>query len=123
MRILFELRLWGLRLCPTDGPHPLLTSVYCPFKCMRHLDPRKRSCVRACLRPTEAARFRLRKCANNHLLIVAGVPRFLRHAYAARSRVIQTRKTLCALRIYKHTLIGVLFEHGNGNMLACLTLR
>ena len=29
-RFLF-LRLWGLRLGPTDVTHPLLTSVHCPF--------------------------------------------------------------------------------------------
>ena len=31
----------------------------------------------ACRRPTEAACFRVQKCANNHQLIVAGVKRFL----------------------------------------------
>ena len=33
--------------------------------------------MRACRRPTEAARFRVQKCANNHQLIVAGIERFL----------------------------------------------
>ena len=32
--------------------------------------------MHAYLRPTEAARFRERKCTNNHQLIVAGVQRF-----------------------------------------------
>ena len=45
--------------------------------------------MRACLRPTEAARFRVRISANNHQLIVAGV------------RVIQTSKTLHALRDWR----------------------
>ena len=42
--------------------------------------------MRACRRPTEAARFRVQKCANNHQLIVASAQRFLRHACAARLR-------------------------------------
>ena len=71
--------------------------------------------IHACLRPTEAARFREQKCANNHQLIVAGVQRFLRHACAARFRVIHTCKPPCALRIYTQTLIGVFFVHRNGN--------
>ena len=33
--------------------------------------------MRACRRPTEAACFRVQKCANNHQLIVAGFERFL----------------------------------------------
>ena len=33
--------------------------------------------MHVCLRPTEAARFRVQKCANNHQLIVAGLERFL----------------------------------------------
>ena len=33
--------------------------------------------MRACRRPTEVACFRVRKCANNHQLIVAGVQRFV----------------------------------------------
>ena len=53
-------------------------------------EPWKRSCMHACLRPTEAARFCVRKCANNHKLNVDGVQRFLRHAYAARFRVIHS---------------------------------
>ena len=36
--------------------------------------------MHACLRPTEAARFHERKCANNHQPNVVGVQRFLRHA-------------------------------------------
>ena len=75
----------------------------------------------ACHRPTEAARFRVQKCANNHQLIVAGVERFLWHACAAHFRVIHTRKTPCALRIYTQTLIGVFFVHGNAHTHACLT--
>ena len=35
------------------------------------------------LRPTEAACFRVRKCANNHQLIVASFQMFLRQASAA----------------------------------------
>ena len=30
-----KLRLWGVRLGPTDGTHPLLTSVHCPFNLLR----------------------------------------------------------------------------------------
>ena len=41
----------------------------------------------ACTRPTEAARFRVQKCANNLLLISAGVQRFLLQACAARFRL------------------------------------
>ena len=79
--------------------------------------------MRVCCRPTEAARFREQKCANNRQLIVAGVQRFLRHACTAHFRVIHTRKTFCALRIYTQTLIDVFFVHGNGNMHACLTVH
>ena len=39
--------------------------------------------MRACRRPTEAACLRVRKCANNRQLIVAGAQRYLRHAWAA----------------------------------------
>ena len=70
----------------------------------------------ACHRPTEAARFRVQKCAKNHQLIVAGVERFLRHSCAAHFRVVHTPKTPCALHIYMQTLIGVFFVHGKGNM-------
>ena len=77
--------------------------------------------MRAYRGPTEAARFRVQKCANNHQLIVAGVERFLRHACAAHFRVIHTRKTPCALRIYTQTLIGIFFVHGNAHTHACLT--
>ena len=79
--------------------------------------------MRACLRPTEAACFPVRKCANNRQLIVAGIQRFVgyAYAYAARFRIIQTCKTLCALLKYTQTLIGVFFIHGNGNTHACLT--
>ena len=51
-----------------------------------------RPAITTCFRPTEAARFREQKCANNHQLIVAGVQRFLRHACAAHFRVIHTRR-------------------------------
>ena len=61
--------------------------------------------MRACLRPTEAARFREQKCANNHQLIVAGVQRSLLHACAAYFRVIHTRKRrVCYVYILKHWL-------------------
>ena len=63
--------------------------------------------MRAYTRPTEAV------CCRNQ--------RFLRYAYAARFRVIQTRKTLRALHVYTQTVIGVFFVDGNGNMHACLT--
>ena len=64
------------------------------------------TCIHGCIRPTEAACFCVRICANNHQLIVAGVQRFLRPACAARFRVIHTSKTLHALRVYMQTLIG-----------------
>ena len=60
---------------------------------MRHLDRRKRSCVHV-----------RRKCANNRQLIVAGIQRFLLYAYAARFRIVLTRKTLpCATSTYADT--------------------
>ena len=68
--------------------------------------------MHACCRPTEAAHFRVQKCANNHQLIVASVQRFLQHACAAHFRVIHSPKMSCALRIYRQTLIGVFFMHG-----------
>ena len=43
--------------------------------------------MRACCRPTEAARFRVQKCANNLQLIIAGDEWLLGHAYAARFRL------------------------------------
>ena len=64
-----QLRL-GVRLDPTDVTHLLLTAF-----------------MHACLRPTEAACYRVRKCANNHQLIVAVVEKFLRHAYTAHFRL------------------------------------
>ena len=72
--------------------------------------------MHACLRPTEAACFRVRKCANNRQLIVAGIQRILQYAYAARFRFIHTHKTLHALRTYMQTVIVVFFVHRNGNM-------
>ena len=77
--------------------------------------------MHACHRPTEAACFRAQKWPNNLQLIIAGVERLLRHAYAARFRLTSTRKTLHALRVYTHTEIGAFFVHGNGNLHACLT--
>ena len=60
--------------------------------------------MHACCRPTEAARFREQKCANNRQLIVAGVQRFLRHACAAHFRVMHTRENaVCATYIYVNT--------------------
>ena len=75
--------------------------------------------MRACRRPTEAACLRVRKCANNCQLFVAGAQRFLRHACTAHFRVIHTRKTLFALRIYTQTLSGVFFVHGNAHTQCC----
>ena len=37
--------------------------------------------MRACLRPTEAACFRIQKCANNRQLMVVIIQRFVWHAY------------------------------------------
>ena len=71
---------------------------------------------RACLRPTEAAGFRVRKCTNNCQLNVAGVQRRLRYAYAACFDVIQTRRmlhALCTYSTYTQTVIGILFVHGD----------
>ena len=64
----------------------------------------------ACLRPREAACFRVWKCANNCQLIVAGIQRFKWNPFAARFHVINTCKST-----YTQTLIGVFFVHGNGN--------
>ena len=59
--------------------------------------------------------------ANNLQLIVAVIQRFVRHAYAARFRIIQTRKTLCALPTYtQQYLLTVFFVHGNSDTRACL---
>ena len=77
--------------------------------------------MHACIRPTEAARFSVRKCTDNHQLIVAGVQRGLQYAYAARFHGIQTCKALCALRVYTQTSNDIFFLHGNGNTHACLT--
>ena len=44
--------------------------------------------MRVCPRPMEAVCFRVRKGANNHQLIVAGVQRFLRYAYAAHFSIV-----------------------------------
>ena len=77
--------------------------------------------VCACMRATEAACFRIQKCANNRQLIVAGIKRFLRCTYTARFRVIHTHKTLCTLRVYTQTVIGIFFVDEDGNMNACLT--
>ena len=71
--------------------------------------------MRACMRPTEAACFRIKKCANNHQLIVASIQRFLQYAYAARFRVIHTCETLHARRVFTQKVIGIFFVHGNGN--------
>ena len=66
--------------------------------------------MHACQRPTEDARFRVRKGAINRLLIVAGAQRFLRYAYVACFRIIQTRKTpfvlhvFCAVFLYTETV-------------------
>ena len=58
---------------------------------MSHLDHAAETFMRACRRPTEAARFRIQKGANNRL-IVAGVQRFLRYAYAAHFCIVNIRK-------------------------------
>ena len=79
--------------------------------------------MRAYLRPTEAAFFRVRKCANNHQLIVASVERFLRHAYTACS--VSYRHANCRVHyvyIRKHWL-AFFFVHGNGNTHAPYTLH
>ena len=44
--------------------------------------------MRACLRPTEAAHFRVRNGAYNCQLIVASVQRFLQHACAAHFHIV-----------------------------------
>ena len=56
--------------------------------------------VHACVSETHVSCFRVRNSANNRLLNVAGVQRFLRYAYTARFRVIQTRKTLHVLYVH-----------------------
>ena len=63
----------------------------------------------ACLRPTEAARFRAHKCANNHQLIVAGIQRIIQHAYALCTVCspfpchTYTQNAACAKCIYENT--------------------
>ena len=59
--------------------------------------------MRACQRPTEAA------CCRDQ--------RFVPYAYTARFRDIHTRKTLCALRVYTQTVIGVFFVFCPGAVL------
>ena len=60
----------------------------------------------ACLRPMEAACFRVQKCANNRQLIVAGIQMFVGYAYAACFRIIYTiqyidlQNAVCARYIY-----------------------
>ena len=88
---------------------------------MRHSLRPVETSIRACLRSTEAARFRVRKCANNNQLIVAGIQRILRYAYTAHFHIRQTGKILCELSLYTQTVIGVFFVHGNGNTQVCLT--
>ena len=44
--------------------------------------------MHACLRPTEAACFRVQKCANNRPLIVDGIQRVLQYACAAPFRIV-----------------------------------
>ena len=82
---------------------------------------REETFILACLRSTEAACFLVRNCENNRQLIVAGIQRFVQYVYTARFHLKQTRKTLCALRVYTKTVIGGFFVHGNGNRFACLT--
>ena len=65
--------------------------------------------MRVCPRPMEAVCFRVRKGANNHQLIVAGVQRFFRYAYAdrrAKSYVyyINIRKQYLAYFSYPETV-------------------
>ena len=76
--------------------------------------------MRACLRPTEAACFRIQKYANNCQLIVVGLQRFVRHTYAARFHVIHTSKMLFALCIYMQTLILAYFSYTETVIHACL---
>ena len=68
--------------------------------------------IHACLRPMEAARFRVRKCPNNLHLIIAQLTSILYKHAKRRVRYVY---------VYSQTLIGVFFVHGNGNMHACLT--
>ena len=80
--------------------------------------------VCACMRATEAACFRIQKCANNRQLIVAGIKRFLRCTYTARFPChTYTQNAVYATCIYANTqtVIGIFFVHEDGNMHACLT--
>ena len=95
-------------LGPTDGPHG-------------NRRARRERVANVSLRPTEAACFRVQKCAKNRQLVVAGIQRCVQYTYSACFRVIHTRKTLHALRTYTQTVIGVCFIHGNGQTCACLT--
>ena len=60
-----------------------------------------------------------------HTIISWLLPAFkgftIRIRSSLRFRVIQTRKTLCALRVYTQAVISVLFVHRHGNTHACLT--
>ena len=64
--ILHRLLLYNMETCAREGKGVACASLR-PVETF----------MRACMRPMEAACFRVPKCANNHQLIVAGVQRFL----------------------------------------------
>ena len=78
--------------------------------------------MHACISTTEAAGFRVQKCANNHQLIVAGFERFYdTHAQPVSVSPRHAKRRVRYVYIYTQTLIVVFFVHGNGNMHACIT--
>ena len=109
------------------------TNIWPAFTTRKHAQEKGKSTVvhashrtaetfmHVCRRPTEAALFRVQKCANNHQPIFSGIERFLRHACAAHFRVIYIHAKRREHYVYTQTVIGVFFVDGNGNMHACLT--
>ena len=81
--------------------------------------------MRACMRPSEAACFRVRKCTNNHQLNCGRCS----NVFTTRMRIAQltsvlykhAKRRVRCVYMYKQTLIGEFFVHGNGYALACLT--
>ena len=57
----------------------------------------------ACLRPTEAACFRVRKCVNNRQLIDAGIERFVRRIRSLLLYHIHKQNKVCDTYIYANT--------------------
>ena len=79
--------------------------------------------MRACLRTTEAACFRVQKSVSNHQLIVAGFQRFVLYDTHRQPVSVSYKHTKrCVHYVYgvcTQILIGVFYAHGNVNTNAC----